>query len=128
MLISCLLHPWIIFSIDVHGRVITLRAQGSGILNLNLRFGSSIQGSGPNFGIPSAEGKMKSRSFPESQSRTTRLFELVHSDLKSLLVESYHQFKYFIVFIDDKSSHMWMANLRKKSDAAKVIKNFKAMA
>jgi len=69
-----------------------------------------------------AQGKMKSRSFPESQSHATRLFELVHSDLKSLLVESYHRFKYFIVFIDDKSSHMWMANLRKKSDASKAIK------
>jgi len=57
-----------------------------------------------------------------------RLFELVHLDLKSLLVESYHQFKYFIVFIDDKSLHMWTSNLRKKSDASKAIKNFEAMA
>jgi len=71
---------------------------------------------------------MKSRSFLESQSHAMRLFELVHSDLKSLLVESYHWFKYFIVFIDDKSLHMWTANLRKKSDAFKAIKNFKAMA
>ena len=75
-----------------------------------------------------AQGKMKSRSFPESQSHATRLFELVHSDLKSLPVESYHRFKYFIVFIDDKSSHMWMSNLRKKSDASKAIKNFEAIA
>jgi len=75
-----------------------------------------------------AQGKMKSRSFLESQSCATRLFELVHLDLKSLPIESYHQFKYFIVFIDDKSSHMWMANLRKKSDASKAIKNFEAMA
>jgi len=75
-----------------------------------------------------AQGKMKSRSFPESQSCAMTLFELIHSDLKSLPVESYHQFKYFIVFIDDKSLHMWMANLRKKSDASKAIKNFKAMA
>jgi len=67
-----------------------------------------------------AQGKMKSRSFLESQSCAMRLFELVHSDLKSLLVESYHQFKYFIVFIDDKSSHMWMSNLRKKSDASRA--------
>jgi len=57
-----------------------------------------------------------------------RLFELIHLDLKSLLVESYHWFKYFIVFIDGKSSHMWTANLRKKSDATKAIKNFEAMA
>ena len=75
-----------------------------------------------------AEGKMKSRSFLESQSCATRLFELIHSDLKSFLVESYHHFKYFTVFIDDKSSHMWMSNLRKKSDVSKAIKNFEAMA
>jgi len=75
-----------------------------------------------------AQGKMKSRSFLESQSHAMRLFELVCSDLKSLPVESYHRFKYFIVFIDDKSSHMWMANLRKKSDVSKAIKNSKVMA
>jgi len=75
-----------------------------------------------------AQGKIKSRSFPESQSHATRLFELIHLDLKSLPVESYHKFKHFIVFIDDKSLHMWMANLRKKSDASKAIKNFEAMA
>jgi len=75
-----------------------------------------------------AKGKMKSQSFPESQSCATRLFELIHLDLKSLPVESYHRFKYFIVVIDDKSSHMWTANLRKKSDASKAIKNFEAMA
>jgi len=75
-----------------------------------------------------AKGKMKSQSFLESQSHATRLFELIHLDLKSLLVESYHRFKYFIVFIDDKSLHMWTANLRRKSDASKAIKNFEAMA
>jgi len=71
-----------------------------------------------------AQGKMKSRSFPESQSHAMRLFELVHLDLKSLPVEFYHRFRYFIVFIDDKSSHMWMANLRRKSDVSKAIKKW----
>jgi len=75
-----------------------------------------------------AQGKMKFRWFLESQSCAMRLFELVHLDLKSLPVESYHRFKYFIVFINNKSSHMWTANLRKKSDASKAIKKFEAMA
>jgi len=44
--------------------------------------------------IPIAQGKMKSRSFPESQSHATRLFELIHLDLKSLPVKSYHRFKW----------------------------------
>jgi len=82
----------------------------------------------PQSSSPFAQGKMKSRSFPESQSHAMTLFELIHLDLKSLPVESYHRFRYFIVFIDDKTSHMWMANLRKESDASKAIKNFKAMA
>jgi len=48
-----------------------------------------------------AQGKMKSKSFLESQSHAIRLFELIHLDLKSFPVESYHWFKYFIIFIDD---------------------------
>jgi len=75
-----------------------------------------------------AQGKMKSRSFLELQFCAMRLLELIHSDLKFLPVESFHWFKYFIVFIDDKSLHMWTANLRKKSGVSKAIKNFKAMA
>jgi len=37
-----------------------------------------------------AEGKMHSRSFPESQSCASRPFERIHSDLKSFPVDSYH--------------------------------------
>ena len=48
-----------------------------------------------------AQGKMASKSFPDSQSRATANFELIHSDLKELPTISYHKYKYFIIFVDD---------------------------
>jgi len=74
-----------------------------------------------------AEGKMHSRSFPESSSRATRAFQRVHSDLKSFPVESYHRYKYFISFLDDYSSNAWVSLLRHKSEAAKAARQFIAM-
>jgi len=77
----------------------------------------------PQSSSPFAQGKMKSRSFLESQSCAMRLFELIYLDLKSLPIESYHRLRYFIVFNHDKSLHMWMANLRKKSDASSDLRS-----
>jgi hypothetical protein len=36
---------------------------------------------------------------------------------------SYNKAKYFIVFLDDYTSHIWTANLKLKSDAKKVMQN-----
>lgn len=72
------------------------------------------------------EGKMTSKSFPDSDSRVNENFELIHSDLKTLPVDSYHLYKYFIVFVDDKSSAYWIQCLKLKFDASKVITNFEA--
>ena len=46
-----------------------------------------------------AEGKMHSRSFPPTDRRASRAFELIHSDLKSFPVDSYHRYKYYILFL-----------------------------
>jgi hypothetical protein len=73
-----------------------------------------------------AEGKMHSRSFPESQTRATHPFQRIHSDLKSFPVESYHHFKFLISFFDDCSSHAWIVLLRRKSDALEATKHFHA--
>jgi transposase InsO family protein len=54
-------------------------------------------------------------------------FKLIHSDLKSFLVESYHRYKYVIVFYDDYSSHAWILCLRQKSSAISTTKQFIAM-
>ena len=64
-----------------------------------------------------AQGKMHSKSFLPSKYRAKELFELIHSDLKSFPVDSYHKYKYYILYYDDNSSHAWTVNLRKKSAA-----------
>lgn len=72
------------------------------------------------------EGKMASKSFPDSDLRATENFELIHLDLKDLPVASYHKYKYFIVFVDDKTSAYWIQCLKLKSDASKAITDFEA--
>ena len=71
-----------------------------------------------------AEGKMHSQSFPESQTRATKAFQRIHSDLKSFAVESYHRYRYLISFIDDYTSNAWVILLRNKDNALDATKNF----
>ncbi|THH27330.1 hypothetical protein EUX98_g6847 [Antrodiella citrinella] len=74
-----------------------------------------------------AEGKMKLQSFPPSRTRASKPFEKIHSDLKSLPVESYHRNKYFIIFYDDYTSNGWIIFLREKSGAITATRQFIAM-
>jgi hypothetical protein len=73
-----------------------------------------------------AFSKMPSKAFPPSKSHATESFELIHSDLKELLTRSYHGYKWFILFIDDLTSHAWIINLKAKSDAASAMHDFMA--
>jgi GAG-pre-integrase domain len=45
-----------------------------------------------------AKGKMPASSHPPSETRATKPFELIHSDIKSFPIVSYHKYKYFISF------------------------------
>ena len=74
-----------------------------------------------------AEGKMTSKSFPQSLTRAKKPFERIHSDLKSFPVDSYHRYKYFVSFLDDFSSHAWVVCLRTKDAAINALRNFAAM-
>ena len=73
-----------------------------------------------------AEGKMPLRSFPPSVRRASRPFELIHSDLKSFPVDSYHKYKYAIMFLDDHTSYAWAVCLRSKDAALTATKHFLA--
>ena len=73
------------------------------------------------------ERKMTNKPFPPSESRAEKLFELIHSDLKSFPIESYRKYKYAIVFYDDCSSHAWTMNLQTKDAAINATKQFIAM-
>jgi hypothetical protein len=61
-----------------------------------------------------AQGKMMKQPSPPSEKRAMVPFELIHSDLKTLPIESYQKFKYSIIFYDDHTSHAWTINLRTK--------------
>jgi len=73
------------------------------------------------------KGKMHSHSFPESSACATCLFQWIHSDLKEFAVQSYHKYKYYILFLDDNSSHSWISLLKKKSDSEVASKQFITM-
>jgi hypothetical protein len=49
---------------------------------------------------------------------------LIHSDLKSFEVESYHKFKYAIVYYNDFTSMAWVVCLRPKDQAFSATKQF----
>ena len=48
-----------------------------------------------------SQGKMTSLSFPESMTQAAVPFDLIHMDLKTLPVLSYHKYKYILTFLDD---------------------------
>ena len=73
------------------------------------------------------EGKMVSGSFLDSMSRAMEPFGLIHSDLKSLPVISYHKYKYIITFLDDYTSFGWTMFLKLKDEAYKAIDYFIAV-
>ena len=74
-----------------------------------------------------SQGKMTSSSFLESSTRATVPFDLIHMDLKTLPILSYHKYKYILTFLDDYTSHSWISLLKNKSDMVKAIDHFIAM-
>ena len=71
-----------------------------------------------------AQGKMPATSHPPSDTRATAAFECIHSDLKSFPILSYHKYKYFIVFFDDCTSHVWITLLCDKASAISALKQW----
>ena len=64
-----------------------------------------------------AEGKMPSQSHPIDNRRASKPFELIHVDLKSFPVPSYHKYEHAILFYDDYTSYSWEICLRTKANA-----------
>src|ERR1700744_5017324 len=74
-----------------------------------------------------AQGKMPAASHPKSDTRATAPFKRIHSDLKSFPLPSYHKYKYFIVFLDDYTSHAWITLLRDKASAITALEQWLAL-
>ena len=69
-------------------------------------------------------------SFPKTAKyRAAKTIELVHGDLCGPITPATHGGrKYFILLVDDCSRFMWLQLLTSKTEAAEVVKKFKARA
>jgi hypothetical protein len=74
-----------------------------------------------------AEEKMTRLSFHLSPWRSEAPFDKIHMNLKEFSVQSYSQYKFFILFFDDCTSFGWIVLLRRKSEADPAIRQFIAM-
>ncbi|KAJ9568111.1 hypothetical protein OSB04_004077 [Centaurea solstitialis] len=61
-------------------------------------------------------GKHCRLPFSLSATKTSRVFELIHSDLWTSPVTSLSGFKYYVLFLDDYSHFLWVFPLRAKSE------------
>ena len=85
----------------------------------------------PNFCKPSHECEICQMSkatrlpFVSSKSRTSKLFEVVHSDIWGpSRVDSFDGYKYYVTFIDDYSRVTWVYLLKFKSEFFDAFKDF----
>ena len=64
-----------------------------------------------------AEEKLKSGPFPSSQSKTSDILQLVHSDISSMMpVNSLGGYLYYLTFTNDYSRKTWIYFLKKKDE------------
>lgn len=73
--------------------------------------------------------KFTKLSFMKSESRATKVFELIHIDTWGPYKVQYRgRFKYFLTIVDDCSRVTWVHLLKLKSDAYSAIKSFANLA
>ena len=73
-------------------------------------------------------GKQSALPFNTSESISTDIFDLIHSDIWGpSSVSSIDGSRYFIVFIDDYSRYSWIFNMKHRSELLQVYSNFAKM-
>jgi hypothetical protein len=73
-------------------------------------------------------GKSKTLPFPLHKTRTTKPFEIVHTDVWGIApVISHEHYRYFVTFIDDFTRFTWVYFLRSKSEVFSVFKALLAL-
>lgn len=74
-------------------------------------------------------GKHARQPFGESNTKSKRVLELIHSDVCGpMQIDSLQQSRYFVTFIDDFSRKVVVFCIKKKSMVMDVFKDFKARA
>ena len=74
-----------------------------------------------------AKGKQSQQSFPPTSVCAKCAFEVIHTDVKSFSTDSYHKYKYLIIFLDDFTSMAWTIPLCVKSGALTATRQFLQM-
>ena len=82
-----------------------------------------------NFNCVSCQlGKQSALPFNTSESISTDIFDLIHSDIWGpSSVSSIDGSRYFIVFVDDYSRYSWIFNMKHRSELLQVYSNFAKM-
>jgi len=74
------------------------------------------------------EGKLTSGPFPSSNSKTTDILWLIHSDIFGMMpVNSLGGYLYYLTFTDDYSCNTWIYFLKKNDEVFTWFCHFKAM-
>jgi hypothetical protein len=74
------------------------------------------------------EGKLTRAPFTKSETKSTRCFDLIHSDVCGPFpVDALHGYRYFVTFIDDKSKFCFIYLIKWKSEVLEKFKEFLAM-
>ena len=101
----------------------------STVLSQVLKSVNSIQSNKAiDFCIARQYGKMHQFSFPPSQTKTAKPFEIIYSDLCGSSPHlSTEGFRYYVHFVDDYTSFTWIFPFRTKSEAYSIrMWNFKS--
>ena len=70
-------------------------------------------------------GKQPILPFNSSESISTDIFDLIHSDVLGLSsIYSIGGFRYFVVFVDDYTHYSWIFNMKHHSELLQVYSNF----
>ena len=73
-------------------------------------------------------GKQPTLPFHSSESISTDIFHLIHSDVwEPSSVSSIDGSRYFVVFVDDYSPYSWIFNMKHYSKLLQVYSNFAKM-
>ena len=73
-------------------------------------------------------GKQPALPFNSSESISTDIFDLIHSDVwGSSPISSIGGSRYFVVFVDDYSRYSWIFHMKHRSELLKVYSNFAKM-
>jgi transposase InsO family protein len=73
-------------------------------------------------------GKEKRRTFKSSSNRTSEPLEIIHSDLAGPMESvSIGGNRYFVIFLDGATSHVWVVFMKTKDQTLGVFKTFTAM-